>query len=161
MRTRILPLPIVNTYQGQKLALWLFGFVLLIKSVQSTVILISGGSVVKGADGIPLDTFSPDAAQTIVALFALTSLYRLIICLLGLIALIRYRSMITFMFAVLAFEYLARQLILYFYPLGSVGSPPGPVVNLVLFLISVIGFALSLWNKRGIRDKSGMLVGGL
>ncbi len=152
MRIGVLPQPIDNTYKGQKLALWLFGFVLLIKIVQSTVILINGGSVVKGADGIPLDTFSPDAAHTIVALFALTSLYRLIICLLGVIALIRYRSIITFMLAVLAIEYLARQLIFYFYPLGSVGSPPGPMVNLVLFLISVIGFALSLWNRRGIQD---------
>ena len=146
MRFRIFPQQIDNTYKGQKLALWLFGFVLLIKIVQSIVIFINGSSVVKGADGIPLDTFSPDAAHTIVALFALTSLYRLIICLLGVIALIKYRSMITFMFAVLAIEYLARQLIFYFYPLGSVGAPPGPIVNLVLFLISVIGFALSLWK---------------
>ncbi len=153
MRIRILPQQIVNAYKGQKLALWLFGFVLLIKIVQSTVILISGGSVVKGADGIPLDTYSPEAAHTIVALFALTSLYRLVICLLGVIALVKYRSMIPFMFAVLIIEYLARQLILYFYPLGSVGSPPGPMVNLVLFLISVIGFALSIWTRRGIRDK--------
>jgi hypothetical protein len=148
MRFRILPQPIDNTYKGQKPALWLFGFVLLIKIVQSIVILINGGSVVKGADGIPLDTFSPDAAYTIVALFALTSLYRLIICLLGVIALIRYRSMITFMFAILAIEYLARQLIFNLYPLGSTGTPPGPIVNLVLFLISVIGFGLSLWRRN-------------
>ena len=146
MRFRILAQQIDNTYKGQKLALWLFGFVLLIKIVQSTVILANGSSVVKGADGIPLDTFSPDAAHTIVALFAITSLYRLIICLLGGIALIRYRSMVTFMIAVLAIEYLARQLIFYFYPLGSTGTPPGPIVNLVLFLIIVIGFALSLWK---------------
>jgi hypothetical protein len=146
MRSRILPQQIDNTYKGQKLALWLFGSVLLLKVIQSTVILIKGSSVVKGADGIPLDTFSPGAAHTIVALFAITSLYRLIICLLGGIALIRYRSMVTFMIAVLAIEYLARQLIFYFYPLGSTGTPPGPIVNLVLFLISVIGFALSLWK---------------
>ncbi|HAM52878.1 MAG TPA: hypothetical protein DCP92_20090 [Nitrospiraceae bacterium] len=152
MRFRILPQQIDNTYKGQKLALWLFGFVLLIKIVQSTVILINGGSVVKGADGIPLDTFSPDAAHTVVALFALTSLYRLIICLLGVIALVRYRGIITLMFAVLVIEYIVRQLILYFYPLGSIGAPPGPIVNFVLFLISVIGFALSLLNRRDIQD---------
>ncbi len=152
MQFSILPHQMDNTYKGQKLALWLFGFVMLIKITQSIVILINGGSVVKGADGIPLDSFSPDAARTIVSLFALTSLYRIIICLLGVIALIRYRSIITFMFAVLAIEYLARQLIFYFYPLGSVGSPPGPMVNLVLFLISIVGFALSLWNRRGIQD---------
>ncbi len=152
MQLSILPQPIDNTYKGQKLALWLFGFVMLIKIVQSTVILINDGSVVKGADGIPLDTFSPEAAHTIVSLFALTSLYRLIICLLGVIALFRYRSAIRFMFAVLAIEYLARQFIFVFYPLGSVGSPPGPTVNLVLFIISVIGFAFTLWTRRGIQD---------
>ncbi len=54
--------------------------------------------------------------------------------------------------AVLAIEYLARQLIFSFYPLGSVGSPLGPMLNLVLFLISVIGLALSLWYRRGIQD---------
>jgi hypothetical protein len=148
MRYSIFPFQINNTYKGHKFALWLFGFVLLIKIVQSIVILISGSSVVKGADGIPLDTFSPNAAPTIVSLFALTSLYRLIICLIAGIALIRYRSIITFIFAILAIEYLARQLIFYFYPLGSIGTPPGPIVNLVLFLICVIGFTGSLWRAN-------------
>ncbi len=107
----------------------------------------------KGADGVPLDKFPADAARTIVAMFALTSLYRLILCLLGAIALIRYRSIVALMLAVLIIEYLAQQLIFHFIPLASVGSPLGPTVNLVLFLICAVGLALSLWKRRGTQHR--------
>ncbi len=65
MQISILPQQIDNRFKGQRLALWLFGIVMLIKIVQSTVIPITSGSVVKGADGIPLDMFSLATATEI------------------------------------------------------------------------------------------------
>ena len=54
----------------------------------------------------------------------------------------------------LAVDYLARRLILYFIPIATAGTPPGPMVNLVIFALMVIGLALSLWSSATSRRAS-------
>jgi hypothetical protein len=150
MLGKLLPRPIDNTYRGYGAALWLFGLVVAVRVVQSVLIIFNGYSVARDADGIPLDTFPHAAAQTVVALFALSALYRLILSLLCVLVLVRYRGAIPLMFAVLLLNYLAAQLILRFLPLASTGRPPGPVVNLITFALVAVGLALSL-RSRGVR----------
>jgi len=147
---RLFPQSVDNTYPGHKAALWLFGLVVAVRIIQSVNIIFNGYSVARNADGIPLDTFPPAAAQTVVALFALSALYRLILSLLCVLVLVRYRRAIPFMFAVLALNYLAAQLILRFLPLASTGTPPGPAVNLITLALVIAGLALSLrsWSIR-------------
>ena len=150
--SQLLPPRIDNTYRGRKLALWLFGIVVTVRILQSLVVIFNGHYVVQSADGVPIESFTPPAAQTVVALFALSALSRLFIFLLGVLTLVRYRSVIPFMFAFLIVYYLAGQLLLQFVPIVRVGTPRGPLVNLILFFLLVIGLALSLWNRddRGI-----------
>jgi hypothetical protein len=150
MLDRLLPQRIDNTYRGYKIALWLFGLVVGVMITQSVAVIFNGYSTVVNADGIPLDTYPPAAAQTIVALFALRSLLRLIIALLCVLVLVRYRSAIPFMFAVLVLNFLATQLILQFIPMVRTGRPPGPIVNLIMFALMIIGLVLSL-RSRSIR----------
>ena len=150
MFDRLFPQPIDNTYRGYKVALWLFGLVVGVRITQSVLIIFNGYSTARDADGIPLDTFTPAAAQTVVALFAQGSLWRLIFCLLCVLVLVRYRSAIPLMFALLLLSYLASQLIFQFVPLARTGTPPGPIVNLIMFALMIIGLALSL-RSRSIR----------
>jgi hypothetical protein len=150
MFDKLLPQRIDNTYRGYKVALWLFGLVVGVMITQSVFIIFNSYSTVMNADGIPLDTYPPAAAQTIVALFALRALSRLIISLLCVLVLVRYRSAIPFIFALLMLNYLAGQLIFQFIPLVRTGTPPGPIVNLIMFALMIIGLALSL-RSRGIR----------
>jgi hypothetical protein len=147
MINQLLPQRIDNTYRGHKLALWLFALVVSVKLLQGLTSIFNGYYVAVAADGIPLDTYSPAAAQTVVALFALLGLSRLIMSLLCVLALVRYRSAIPFMFALLMLDYLARQLILHFVPIVRTGTAPGLVVNLVLFSLMIVGLALSLWSR--------------
>lgn len=147
MIAKILPPSIDNTYRGHKIALWLFAVVLLVRITQSVVVIVSGYSVARSADGIPLETFGPAAAQTAVALFGLSALNRLFILLLGALTLVRYRSAVPLMFVVLMLNYLAGQLLLQFVPLVRTGTPPGPLMNLMLFVLMVIGLPLSLWHR--------------
>ena len=147
MFNRFLPQPIDNTYSGHRLALWLLALVVSVRIAQSVLVIFDGYSVLKSADGIPLDTYTPASAQTVVAVWALLGLYRLIISLLCVLVLVRYRAAIPFMFALLALEFGGRQLILYFIPLVRMGTPPGPVVNLILFFLTIAGLALSLWTQ--------------
>jgi hypothetical protein len=151
MFDKLLPQPIDNTYRGYQVALWLFGFVVGVTIIQGVFVIFNGNSTIMNADGIPLDTYPPAAAQTIVALWAQRGLSRLIISLLGVLVLVRYRSAIPFMFVLLMLNYLASQLIFQFVPVVRTGTPPGPIVNMTMFALMITGLALSL-RSRGVRS---------
>jgi hypothetical protein len=152
---RLLPRRIDNTYRGSRLALWLFALLLFMKVAMSMNSIFNASNVASSADGIPLDTYPPAAARTIVSLFALLGLSHFMICLLGILVLARYRSMVPFMFALLLLEYLGRRLILHFTPIVRTGTPPGFYVNLVLLAVMLAGLALSLGSRGSLQVKSG------
>jgi len=151
MLNRLFPERIDNTYSGHTIALWLFGLLVAARILQGLVVTFNSYSSAMSADGIPLDTFTPAAAQTVVALFALSGISRLVVALLCLVVLWRYRSAVTFMFALLLLESLAKEVLLRFVPLPKAGAPPGPVVNLTFAGLMTAGLALSLWRRRGAR----------
>jgi hypothetical protein len=148
----LLPARIDNNYQGRKLALWIFGLVVTMRTLQSVMIIFNGYYTARNADGIPLETYPAGATQTVLALFALYSLSRLIISLLCVIVLLRYRRAIAFMFVVLALMYLGAQLLTRFIPFERVGTPPGVIVNLIIFGLIVVGFALSVWKRPAVSN---------
>jgi hypothetical protein len=145
----LLPQRLDDRYRGRKLALWLFGLVVAMKSAQSLAILFSGHDTGRDADGIPIDTYAPAAARTVVALLAQGSVWRLFFCILCVLVLVRYRSAIPLMFLLLALSSLASQLVFRFIPLDRVGAPLGPLVNLILFVVMLLGLGLSLWRRAG------------
>lgn len=151
MLSQLLPQRIDNKYRGYKHALWLFGVVVSVRITQSLLVIFNGYSVARSADGVPLDTYTPAAAQTVVALFALGGLSRLIISLLCVLVLVRYRSAIPFMFALLVLNYLASQLILLFVPIVTTGTPPASIVNPILFALTIAGLALSLRSRDNLQ----------
>jgi hypothetical protein len=119
----------------------------LLKTIMSLNSIFNGYDVASSADGIPLDTYPPAAARTIVTLFALLGLGHFVLCALGVLVLVRYRSMIPFLFALLLLEHLSRRLILYVIPIVRVGRPPGFAVNVILLVLMIVGLVLSL--RRG------------
>lgn len=151
MFNTLLPQRIDNSYSGQKLAIWLFAVVVFVKMLQSVSVILVGDSIVRSADGIPLETYTPAAAQTVVAVFAAMGLSRLMISLLCVLVLVRYRSVITFLFALLALHDVARELILH--PV-RIGTPPGSIVNFVLFALTLAGIALSLWTQSNVERRT-------
>ena len=154
MMNPLLPRRIDNTYRGHKLALWIFAFVVTLKFLQGLLAVFNGSYIASSADGIPLDTFTSAAAQTIVAIFALLGYSNLIIALLCALVFVRYRSLISFMFALLMLNFLAKELILHFIPLVRTATAPGPAVNLILFSLMIVGLALSLWSRRDLQAQS-------
>lgn len=145
--SRFLPQPIDNTYRGSKIALWLFGLIVFIHILQSVMVIVNGYSIAQSADGIPLETYPANAAQTILAIFMVSSLRRLIISLICAGVLVRYRSAVPLMFVVLGLNYLGGQFILQFVPIVRIGTPPGVLVNLAMFGLTVVGLLLSLWKR--------------
>lgn len=150
MFKQLLPQRIDNGYRGQKVALWLFALAVLMKTLMSLNSIFIGRYVAGKADGIPLDTYPPAAAQAVVSLFAIWGLAQFVICLLGVLVLVRYRAFVPCMFTLLLFEHVCRKLIFHFMPIVRSGTPPGAAVNLVLLGLMVVGLTLSLWRREQV-----------
>ena len=148
MLGQLLPPRLDNSYQGSRIAPWLLGVVVTIKLLQSVVSILLGASVASSADGIPLDTYTPAAAQTVIAMFALLGVVRLPFYALCVLALAKYRSAVPLMLALFSLDYVARSLVLYFVPIERTGTAGGLVVNQVLFALMVVGLVLSLRRRR-------------
>jgi hypothetical protein len=147
MFSRLLPRSADNAYRGSRLALWIFVPLVLLESVIGVNSILRGRDVASGADGIPLDTYSAAAAQTIIGLFATIGLAHLVFCVLCVIVLVRYRAFIPLMFALLLFEQLSRKVIRELLPIPTTGSPPGSIVIFVLLTLMVVGLGLSLRSR--------------
>jgi hypothetical protein len=148
MLDRILPRSLDNTYRGQKLALWLFGLLVLMKSVIGLNSIFNGAAVMTTADGIALSTYPAAAAQNLVALWALIGLAHVVIGVLGVLVLVRYRGMVPLMFVLLLLQHLGGRLIAQFHPIVRTGAPPASVINLIFLTLMVLGLGLSLRPRR-------------
>jgi hypothetical protein len=154
MLSLFLPRVVNNTYRGYKLGLWLFGLLVLIKTAMSLNCIFNGYYVASSADGIPLSVFGTDAAQTVVSLFAIWGLSQLALMLFGVVILVRYRSLVSFMFCLLLLEQLSRRAILHALPIIRSGTPPGSFINTLLLAITIAGLGLSLrtWGHLNPRE---------
>jgi hypothetical protein len=146
-----LPRSIDNNYRGQKPALWFFWVVIIIRGTQGLALIFNGHSIVRAADGVPLETFPIAASQSIVAMFVVSGASRLVLSLFGLVAFIRYKSAIPLIFAVQALDQICKEILFQIYPLYRVGNPVGPIVNLIVLLFTLIGFILSISAKRIVK----------
>lgn len=153
MLDRLLPVRFDNTYRGSKIALSFFGAVVLVRIAIGFGSIFNGYGAATGPDGIPLATFPDAASQTVVSLFAMLGLSRLLLGLLCVLALIRYRSMVPLLFLVLLIEQLGRQLVMTWLPIPRVGEPPVSMLHWTLLVLIVAGLGLSLLPRPGARSR--------
>lgn len=157
MLALLFPPVIDNTYRGQRAGYWLLAPVLFVK------IGIALGSIVNprganAADGIDLSSFSVAALREGATTTALLGLLHLAIGLFCVLAMVRYRAMTQLIYLWLIAEFLGRRVVLGLYPIDRVsGSSSGAYVNMALAGMLVIGFALSMWRRRGLADRRGAL----
>lgn len=146
---RLFPKQVDNRFDGYRAALWLLGLFVALKLAMGVNSIFNTAPVAAGADGIPLDSFGPAAARQVLILFALTSLGQLMLALVALAVLIRYRAMVPFIYLVLIGESLARRLIVQSYDVARPASTPvGWYINIGLIAMLTIGLLLSLMPRR-------------
>lgn len=156
---RLLPRTIDGSYGGSKAALWLLGIVAALKLAMGLNGILNGPFVLSTADGVPLATYPADAAQTVVALFAIWAWSLALFALLAVLTLVRYRSLTSFVFALLLVEHLGRKLILQFIPMVRSVSAPASWINAALLALMASGFLLSLWRRGGSRREGAPRAG--
>jgi hypothetical protein len=155
---RLFPRSIDNVYPGYWLGAWIFALVVAGRLAMGVNGTINTVSVATTADGIPLGTYPAAAAETVVALFALTALLNLTLAVLGATALIRYRAMIPFLFLLYLAQSLGTRVLLYVHPLQRIGSATASVGSafvLGLLALTALGFVLSLVPKPGKAPTGG------
>ncbi len=148
MLNRIFPKSFDNTFRGHWLSLWLLVPIVLIKALQGANSIVLTRSTAINADGIPLDSFPPVAAETVLSMFALLGFYLLLVPLQCFVVLLRYRSMIPVMYLMLLVTQLGARTVLFFEPAPrSTSLPVGLLINLGIVAVTLIGFALSLMGR--------------
>jgi hypothetical protein len=149
MLNRIFPKTFDNVFRGHWLAIVLLAAIALMKLVQGVNSILFTHMVATTADGLAVDSFSPIAVQTVLSIFALVGFYLMLVPLQCIVVLIRYRSMIPFLYLMLLVMQLGGRLVLFLDPVPrSSAFPMGVIVNLGILAATLIGFALSLTSAR-------------
>jgi hypothetical protein len=154
---RLFPRQIDNFYQGHVLAIWLFIPVLALKTAMGFNVgglnpFISSRFVLATADGVPVDTYSADAAAHLVFTFAAWGWALFLLALLGWIVILRYRAMLPLMILVLSFEQIGRMVLARTMPphhaLAHHGIAVGTLINWGFAALLVLALLLSLLKAR-------------
>lgn len=150
MLRKIFPKQFSNEYDGHWTALVLLWIITGFKAIMAynTAINTRYGAI--NADGIPVDSYPPEAAAQVLSIFSKLGNLHFILVALGLMALIRYRSMVPLIYLILIYEYLARRLQTTIWegaPFLQLASSTAGAIVQSLFLAMLVGFALSLWSR--------------
>lgn len=153
MINRIFPACLDNRYRGHRLALWLFVPIAFQKVAASLTHLLKADGGAQSISTIPLDTYSPSAAQNVVGLFARMGLEQLALASLLVIVLARYRAMIPLLYVLIVAQYLGSRVLSEVKPLVLAGTSGASTPALVIAILSASGLILSLIG-RGYADQA-------
>jgi uncharacterized membrane protein len=154
----ILPKQFDNRFDGHRAALWLLGILVTLRLMMSLNSIFNTEQIAASADKFPLASYGGDGARAVLMLFALHSLAELMLALVGLIALVRYRAMVPLIFLLLTAEQVGRRVIVSAYAIErSAPTTAAYVINYGTLALLVVGLLLSLIAVRGSENKSDRL----
>ena len=141
---RIFPPNLNNDYKGYKISLYVFYALtaLVLWRSQHHVLAPDGGA--QSIATIPLDTFTEFGATAVISAFSLWGLSQLILGFINVLVVLRYKSLLPFMYILMIFEYLGRMMIGSVKPMPQVGTAPGGVINLPFVILALVMLVLSL-----------------
>lgn len=148
MLTRLFPASLDNDYRGSKIALWLFGILMLLRLIMGLNTMINTHSIAINADGIPLDAYPQAAAIMAEHLFSILGLWNLLLALFGIVALVRYRSALPMLYLFLIVQFILGKVNNHFHPDGTSTLPSGFYLTAGMFVAMLIGLALSLMHTK-------------
>jgi hypothetical protein len=148
MFNRIFPETIDNDYRGHVLAIWLFIPIVFMKIAISLLHIFGNDGGAQSVSRIPLDSYPVDAAQNIIALFSRMGLDQLILGLVFVLVLVRYRAMLPLMYMFILLGYLLGKGVALMKPTITAGQSGASTPAMILLAISIAGFCLSIWRRN-------------
>jgi len=146
----LLPAKIDNVIRGTKIPFYIFALYAIVSTVRSCIHLLSpdgGAGTIAGMD------LSVAGADGIIFAFALWGSSQLMFALIQLLTVIRYRSLIPFMWLMLALEVLLRELVGAMKPVTFAHTPPGAIGNQLILPLAALMVILSVWSARQDQTK--------
>jgi hypothetical protein len=142
---RLFPKEFDNAYRGHWLALVILGLLLFLRLAQTGIGLVNPVLVIRGPDGILFDTFNAPAQAAFTYVFRLLSFLNILVCLIGVLAFVRYRAMVPLIYLVL----LAGQKVIgLLYPIPRAPGAPGGIIVLAMLAVTLLGCLLSVLDTR-------------
>lgn len=146
MLNRLFPARFDNVYRGHPVAQWLL-YALTFVNLGigfATVFRPDSGAQ---ADGIPLDRYGGGGAAAVVSAVALLGLAKILMGLLAVMALARYRSMIPLVYLLMVTDFLAHKAIGAMKPMVYLSGASAGYIVPTLIALSIVGLALSLIGR--------------
>jgi hypothetical protein len=146
---RLFPPKFDERFEGRRAALWLLGLFVALKLVMSVNSIANTESVAAGADGFALASYGGDGAAAVLMLFALGAVDQLILALLGIAALVRYRAMVPFVYLLLLVDQVGRRMVISAHDIERAAGTAAGASYLVYALLALLfaGLALSLLGR--------------
>lgn len=158
----LFPKQIDNNYQGSSFAIVILALITIVKLLMGINIggfnpFIPTEYILSHVDGVPLDTYPKEAAQTIISMAQSWGLDMLIISCLSILIMVKYRAAIPIMFVIYLCENFIREAPALMRILKNFlsGTPlsTAAIINLSLIAFLFIGLILSIYNPLAKRDK--------
>ena len=144
-----------NSIHGSKIPFYFLILVATIGIIRSCIHIFSPDG---GAGSIAGMNLAVDGADEIVFSFALWGSAQLILALLQLVVILRYRSLVTLMWGVQLLEIIGRMLVGWIKSITFAHTPPGAYGNYIYLVLSVLMLVLSFWSgMRSIRKTKDIL----
>ena len=147
----LLPARIDNTIRGSRIPFYVFALYAIVSLVRSCIHLLAPDG---GAGSIAGMNLAVAGADGIIFAFALWGSSQLILALIQLLVVFRYRSLIPFMWLLLALEVLLRELVGRMKPVTFAHTPPGAIGNQLILPLAALMLALSLWSAYNQVDRT-------
>lgn len=150
--SRIFPKNINNDYKGYKIAVYVFMLYSLVSIVRSCIHFFSADGGIGSIAHIDLS----QGGQTIIFFAALWGSSQLILAFMQILVIIRYRTLIPFMYILLFLEYCFRAIAgLMRSPLFkiSAGTPPGGYLNIIMIPLAIVMLVLALLERKQRNNK--------
>jgi hypothetical protein len=144
---RLLPSPADNRFAGQRLGLWLFAL-MPVKIPMGLNVMANTARVAESADGVPVQSLGAAGAQAFLFMFSAWGLCQVVLGVLALVVLLRYRSLVALAFLLLLVEQAGRMVLRQSWPMERVGTSAGLYINAALLSIMTVGLVLSVWPSR-------------
>jgi hypothetical protein len=144
----VLPQKVTNEFKGNKIALYVFIVIVIMTLVRSCIHIFAPDGGAQSIAGFPLNTYTESARSMVILVFSLWGASQLLMGIVYLVVLIRYKSLITFMYFLILIEYLSRMLLGFFKPAISVHTIPGGVLDYIMIPLALFMLILIIRSNN-------------
>ena len=145
----LIPRAADNDYRGGRVPLYFFYALVAVTTFRSWVHFLKDDSGVNSIASIVLFSGTPDPNHVVYMFSSLWGSQQVIMVMLYLIVLVRYRNLIPLMWALMVVEVVFRLSVGFIHPLTPeyyARTPPGKIGNLPLLVVSGVMLALAVRN---------------